>query len=145
MPKSPPPAPPARAWPAWPSASTCRRRGSNRSSATSAAASAPGAANAAIARRDEYRELAGELRGLARRLPDAQASAKVGAYRATLDALDGSPRSSARSGSCPTISARIRSQRALVEAVFAVFVEHDVPEEARLALIRRLGPEEEAA
>src|SRR5688572_24931873 len=49
---------------------------------------ASGAMEAAIARRDQYEELGGELRELARRLPDTQASAKVGAYRAALDALD---------------------------------------------------------
>jgi DNA-binding transcriptional regulator YdaS (Cro superfamily) len=105
---------------------------------------APVAANAAIARRDEYRELAAELRELARRLPDEQAPAKVGAYRATLDALDRVTAVERALGFLPDDLARIRSERALVEAVFAVFVEHQVPDEARLALIRRLGSEEAA-
>ena len=99
----------------------------------------------AVERRAEYAATVAELRELARRLPDMQAAAKVGAYRVLLDALDRLTALERALGFLPDDIGRLRSERALVEAVFAVFVEHDVPPEARRALVARLGPGEAAA
>ena len=48
----------------------------------------PAAMDLAERRLAEYDEVVGELHGLARAIPVAQASAKVGAFKALLDALD---------------------------------------------------------
>lgn len=99
----------------------------------------------AVQRRAEYVAAASDLRDLARRLPDTQAAAKVGAYRVLLDALDRLTALERALGFLPDDIGRLRSERALVEAVFAVFVEHDVPVEARRALVAQLGAGEAAA
>ena len=96
-------------------------------------------------RRDQYQEVVVELGELARRLPDSQASAKVGAYRALLDGLDRLSAIERALGFLPDDLGRLRGERAIVEAVLAVFVEHEVPAEARRDLLARLGPEKEAA
>src|SRR5215204_5200831 len=99
----------------------------------------------AVERRAQYAAAVDELGGLARRLPDAQASAKVGAYRALLEALDRLTTLERALGFLPEDIGRLGSERALVEAVLAVFVEHNVPAEARQALVARLGAGEVAA
>ena len=110
------------------------------------AAPEPGGAVAlALERRREYCELVAELRVLARRLHAGQAAAKVGAYRTLLDALDRLTTLERLLGFLPDDLGRVRSERSLVEAVFAVFVEHDVPAEARRALVARLDSDEAAA
>jgi transposase-like protein len=96
----------------------------------------------AVERRREYSELVGELRALARRLPDTQASSKVGAYRGVLDALDRLTALERALGFLPHDLGRLGGERALVEAVVGVFLEHDVPDEARRALVARLEPGE---
>jgi hypothetical protein len=96
------------------------------------------AVEAAMARRDEYRMIFAELRDLARRLPDSQPAPKVGAYRALLDGLDRLTAIEQALGYLPDDLGRLRNERALVEAVFAVFVEYKVPAEARKALVDQL-------
>jgi hypothetical protein len=96
------------------------------------------AMSVALERREEYRRAAAELRELAWRLPDSQAAAKVGAYRALLEALDRLTALDRALGFLPGDLNRLRSERALIEAVFAVFVENDVPVEARKSLVAKL-------
>ena len=62
-----------------------------------------------------------------------------------LDALDRLTALERALGFLPDDIGRLQSERALVEAVFAIFVEHDVPPEARRALVHRLNPDAEAA
>jgi len=97
---------------------------------------------AASRRRSDYLETVGDLQGLARRLPDSQAAAKVGCYRALLDALDRLTNLERALGFLPSDLGQLRSERALVEAVLSVFVEHEVSSDARRALVDRLhgGP-----
>ncbi len=83
------------------------------------AAPATAAVEAAQARRSEYRAVVAELGDLARRLPDSQPAPKVGAYRVLLDALDRLTSIERALGFLPDDLGRLRSERALVEAVFA--------------------------
>ena len=99
----------------------------------------------ALERRQEYASAVRELGAFARRLPDAQAAPKVGAYRALLDGLDRLTALERVMGFLPDDVGRLRNERALVEAVFAVFVEHKVPDDARRALVARLETVEGAA
>jgi len=99
----------------------------------------------ALQRRWEYATAVGEIGALARRLPDSQPAPKVGAYRALLDSLDRLTALERALGFLPHDVGFLRSERALVEAVLAVFVEHDVPDDARRALVARLETVERAA
>jgi hypothetical protein len=99
----------------------------------------------ALERRHEYAAAVHEIGRLARRLPESQPAPKVGAYRALLDALDRLTALERALGFLPNDVGRLKSERALVEAVFAVFTEHEVPDEARRALVARLETVEPAA
>ncbi len=112
--------------------------------APAAAGLAP-AMELALQRRDDYATAVRELGALARRLPDSQPAPKVGAYRALLEGLDRLTALERALGFLPDDLGHLRSERSLVETVLAVFVEHDVPDDARRALVARLDSVERAA
>lgn len=99
----------------------------------------------AFERREEYRRVAAEVRDLAGRLPDSQASAKVGSYKLLLDSLDRLTALDRALGLLPSDLGRLHSDRAVAETVLAVLVEHDVSAEARRDLVERLAVDEELA
>lgn len=100
---------------------------------------------AADARRDEYAAATAEARRLALALPDTQASAKVGAIRLWLDALDRLTCLDQALGHLPRDLHQVGDDRMLLEVIASVLLEHDVPDAARRDLIDRLGGEQCAA
>ena len=99
----------------------------------------------AEARRAEYRDVVDQLRGVASAVPIAQAAAKVGAYRVLLDGLDRLTALERALGLLPDDLGQLSDQRKLAEIVLAVFVEFDVSETARRAVVQRLGVGEVAS
>jgi hypothetical protein len=93
----------------------------------------------AEARRAEYRAVVDQLRGVAAVVPITQAAAKVGAYRVLLDGLDRLTALERALGLLPDDLGQLSDQRQLAETVLAVFVEFDVSETARRAVVQRLG------
>ncbi len=98
----------------------------------------------AESRRAEYRELVDEVRALAADLPLTQASSKVGAYKVAFEGLDRLTALERALGLLPDDLSQLGDQRDLAEAVLAVFVEFNVPDQARQAVVERLGVGEAA-
>jgi len=109
------------------------------------AADTESAMDLALQRRRDYATAVGEIGALARRLPDSQPAPKVGAYRALLDGLDRLTALERALGFLPEDVGRLQSEQTLVDAVLAVFVEYEVPDDARRALVTRLETVERAA
>jgi len=99
----------------------------------------------AEARRKDYREVIDEVRAVAVAVPISQAAAKVGAYRVLLDGLDRLTGLEQALGLLPNDLGQLSDQRQLAETVLAVFIEFDVPESARHALVQRIGLPEAAS
>lgn len=93
----------------------------------------------AEARRAEYRDVVDQLHAVAAAVPTTQAPAKVGAYRVLLDGLDRLTALERALGLLPDDLGQLSDQRQLAEAVLEVFVEFDVPDTARIAVVQRLG------
>jgi len=100
---------------------------------------------AADARREEYADATAEARRLARALPDTQASAKVGAIRLWLDALDRLTRLDQALGHLPRDFDQVGDDRMVLVTTAAVLREHDVPKAVSQDLLERLGGEQCAA
>ncbi len=99
----------------------------------------------AEARRAEYRDVVNQLKGVAAAVPITQAAAKVGAHRVLLDGLDRLTALERALGLLPDDLGELGDQRHLAEVVLAVFVEFDVSETARRAIVQRLGVGEGAS
>jgi hypothetical protein len=93
----------------------------------------------AEARWAEYRDVVDQLHAVGAAVPITQAPAKVGAYRVLLDGLDRLTALERALGLLPDDLGQLSDQRQLAEAVLAVFVEFDVPDRARTAVVQRLG------
>lgn len=93
----------------------------------------------AEARWAEYRDVVDQLHAVGTAVPITQAPAKVGAYRVLLDGLDRLTALERALGLLPDDLGQLSDQRQLAEAVLAVYVEFDVPDRARTAVVQRLG------
>lgn len=99
----------------------------------------PAAMDLAERRLAEYDEVVGELHGLARAIPVAQASAKVGAFKALLDALDRRTKFEQDLGHLPADLRELGDERRLAEAFAEVVELHGVPPAAVADLMSRLN------
>lgn len=97
---------------------------------------------AADARRGEYVAVTAEVRRLAFALPETQASAKVGALRLCLDALDRLTVLDQALGHLPRELDQVGDDRILLETTAAVLRENKVPHAVRQDLLHRLGGEQ---
>lgn len=103
------------------------------------------AMRAVEARRGEYVELAEEVRRFAMALPAEQASAKVGAFRLSMDLLDRLTNLEQAVGYLPRELEEVGDGRALLETTVAVLRDHHVSDEVVQDLAGRLAGEECAA
>lgn len=101
----------------------------------------PGARELAEQRRDDYAEVLADVRKLARWVPYEQASAKVGAFKVVLDALDRLTAIEQQLGYLPGELRQIGDERRFVDAFEAVAREFDIGPEAVAALQARLEGE----
>lgn len=97
-----------------------------------------GAIKLAEERRADYRDLIAEARAFTTMIPDTQPAAKVGGYRLLLDGLDRLTSLEQKLGYLPTDLAELGHKREFAAKVHAIFVEHDVPAEARQAVLAAL-------
>jgi transposase-like protein len=99
----------------------------------------PAAIDLAERRWAEYDEIVGELRELAHAIPVAQASAKVGAYKVLLEALDRRTKFEQDLGHLPADLRELGDERRLAEAFAAVVELHGVSPAAVADLKSRLS------
>ncbi len=111
----------------------------------SARVSRPRGLRLAEERLAEYRELYAEARAFATAVPATQAAAKVGAYRLALDGLGQLMTLEQKLGYLPHDLADIGHQRAFADAVLDAFVQHNVPPDARRAVLSVLEEDRWAA
>lgn len=98
----------------------------------------PAAMEVAEQRLAEYDEVVEELRDLAHAIDIAQASAKVGAYKVLLDALDRRTRLEQDLGYLPSDLRTLGDERRLADALAEVVELHKMPPEAVEDLKTRL-------
>jgi tetratricopeptide (TPR) repeat protein len=106
---------------------------------------ATAAMRAAEARRGEYTEAVAEIRRLALALSDTQASAKVGALRLLVDALDRLTRLEQALGHLPRGLEQVSDDRDLLAMTVTVLRDHKVPEAVMHDLAARLEGGEQCA
>jgi len=89
-------------------------------------------------RRGAYRDLLAEARAFTTMIPETQPAAKIGGYRLLLDGLDRLTSLEQKLGYLPTDLAELGHKREFAQKVLDIFVDHDVPADARQALLAAL-------